>query len=399
MGPSGTRSEPAGGIDLKRVINSLPEIRKAAENASQTLLSNLVMIGEVPSPTFGEQRRIQFLAQRLTDAGLGVSQDEAGNGVGVLAGSEGHRNILIVAHADTPFGQKDDHTITVEEERVLGPGVADNSLGLAALAMLPILLDRAGIRFRSNLVLLGSTRSLGRGDLGGLRFFMENAHTPFCGAVCVEGVQLGRLSYSSIGMLRGEFRVSVPEEYDWSGFGATGAIRIVNEVINRLLSTPLPSQPRTSIRLGSIRGGTGFANIATQAELRFEIRSESEKIVTQLHERVDEIAAELSAETNTDVTLEIFARRAPGGIQFSHPLVRAARTVMEELEIEPRLSPSISELAVLIQEQVPAVTLGLSTGGQLQKMNEFAHIKPMSKGLAQLVGVLMAMDEGLCHES
>ena len=48
---------------------------------------------------------------------------------------------------------------------------------------------------------MGSARSLGRGDLEGLRFFLDNFKKPITAGVCIEGVKLGRLSYSSIGIV------------------------------------------------------------------------------------------------------------------------------------------------------------------------------------------------------
>jgi acetylornithine deacetylase/succinyl-diaminopimelate desuccinylase-like protein len=369
------------------------------EAARETLLANLVMIGEIPAPTFGEQRRIQFLQDRFTEAELtDCSTDEMGNGIGLLRGTEGERNILVVAHADTVFDETTDHTITVQEDRITGPGIGDNSLGLAVLASLPALLNQLDLRLRSNLVLLGSTRSLGRGNLAGLRFFLDNAEMPFCAGVCLEGVQLGRLSYASLGMLRAQISVTVPAEYDWTRFGARSAILTLNEVINRILAIPLPRRPRTSILLGSVEGGESFDTLATQAVLRFEVRSESAEIVHQVAWRIEQITEELSAETSAGVVLETLAQRKPGGVPFGHPLIQHTREIMTALGIEPRIAPSMSELSTFIQHEIPALTLGLTTGEQPRKPDETLYLEPMYTGLAQLIGTLLAIDEGLCDE-
>ena len=385
--------------DLQRVLKLLPTVRGAADSLREMLLANLVMIGEIPAPTFGESDRVAFLSDRFSECGLQNSSiDQAGNALGILPGSGGDRDILVVAHADTVFDAKTDHTITVHEDRVIGPGVADNSMGLAALALLPSLLDHLGLRFHSDLVLMGSCRSLGRGDLEGLDSFLANTQRPVRAGVCVEGAELGRLSFASIGMLRGEFRVQLPKAYDWSGFGASSAVRIINSVINRIFAIPLPREPMTSIRLGSIRGGTGFAKLAQDAELRFEIRSESKGIVHEMYERMADIAAEESSRTDARVTVDIFARREPGGLPFSHPLIRQTRKVMQELEVEPHLTPSVSELTSFIKRRIPAVTLGITRGDDLHTAEESVMIEPMFDGLAQLIAVLVAIDEGLCDE-
>ena len=60
------------------------------------------------------------------------------------------RNILLVAHTDTPVAATVDHTVMVQPERVIGPSVADNALGLAVVAALPAVLERLGLTLRSH---------------------------------------------------------------------------------------------------------------------------------------------------------------------------------------------------------------------------------------------------------
>ena len=366
----------------------------------EMVLANLIMISEIPAPTFGEEPRVHFLRDRFSECDLqNVSTDEAGNVAGLVPGSgETNKNILLVGHTDTVFDEKSDHTINMTEDRATGRGVGDNSLGVAALASLPTLLENLGIKLKSNLLLMGSVKSLGRGDLEGIRFFLDNTKVPINAGICVEGVQLGRLSYAALGMVRGEITVEVPEEYDWSRFSASGAIRIINDVINHINAIALPNEPRTSILLGSVSSGSSFNTAPTQAELRFEIRSESAEMVERVRGLVEQIAEEVTSERDATISLDIFAQRKPGGVGFGHPLIWNTRRIMKALEVNPRIAPSISELASFIYHDIPAITLGISTGENLHKKNESVAIDPMFTGLAQLVAVLIAIDEGLCDE-
>ncbi len=386
-------------MKFSEIRSQLEVYRNAAESIREILLANAVMIGEFPAPTFHEDQRVRFIEDRFSECGLqNCSTDEVGNGFGILNGEAGERQILLIAHADTIFSEKTDHTISLLADRMIGPGVGDNSLGLAVLASLPILLERLDIRLKSNVILMAASRSLGRGNLEGLRFFLDNNKLPISSALCVEGVKLGRLSYSSIGMLRGEIEVRVPEMYDWTRFGAAGAIITLNDVINKINRIPLPKRPKTSIVLGSIEGGASFNNIATHSLLRFEIRSESAEVVHDIHEEIRDRITEMSLETAAEVSLDIVARREPGGIDFRHPLVHRSREILKALHIEPRVAPSTSELSELIRHKIPAITLGLTTGAHLNHTNEEVLIEPIFTGIAQLLGMLIAMDEGLCDE-
>lgn len=383
---------------FEELLDWLPELESSMEEIGEIIIANLIMLGEIPAPTFNEQRRINFLTDRFSEIGLlNSSSDEVGNGVGILEGEKDDQNILIVAHADTPFPESVDHTLSVEQEYIRGPGVADNSLGLATVASLPSIFDHLNIKLRKNLILMGATRSLGRGNLEGLRFFLDNNDLPINAGVSVEGAQIGRLSHVSIGMLRGEITCTIPEEYDWSRFGDASAILTINEVINKINDIPLPKRPRTSIVLGSIEGGTTYNTIATKASLRFEIRSESSDMVEEIGDRMEEFVAEVSSKTGDEINLDIFARREPGGIKFSHPLARKSRLILEEIGVQPRLSPSTSELAAFINKNIPAITLGITRGDNIRELDENILISPVYKGLAQLIGTILAIDGGYCE--
>ena len=189
------------------------------------------------------------------------------------------------------------------------------------------------------MILLGGAKSLGRGDLEGIRFFLNNHSFNISHAICIEGVELGRLSYSSIGMLRGEITCRVPESYDWSRFGDASAILTLNEVINKINDIRLPKRPRTSIVMGSIVGGSSFNTIAKDATLGFEVRSESQNVVKEVGQTIEDIVMEVSSKTGDEVELDIFAKRHPGGIPYAHPLNHCARSIMKTLEIEPTARP------------------------------------------------------------
>lgn len=384
---------------FEHILQDLPRIQEAAASLQEILLSNLVMIGEIPSPTFSEEPRVRFLLDRFRECDLQkVSEDECGNALGILPGKSDTRNILLIAHVDTVFEESLDHTLSVQTDSISGPGVGDNAMGLAALLTLPALLEKLNIELDANLVMMGSTKSLGQGNLEGLSFFLENKSLPIESGICVEGVELGRLSYASIGMVRGKIRVSLPDEYEWTRFGAAGGILTMNEIINQINALPLPRNPKTSIIFGSIEGGKTFNTLCRNVVLRFEIRSESADMVTELANRIEEIAEETTFRTGADVALEIVARRRPGGLSFGHPMVRNTRKILDTLGLAPRVMPSMSELSACIEHNIPAVTIGLTHGIELAEQSETLHIPPMFVGMAQLLGLVLAMDRGFCNE-
>jgi tripeptide aminopeptidase len=389
--------------EMLKILDLLPEARKAADGMRETILSNLVMIGEVASPTFGEERRVRLILERLSEYGLQECfMDEKQNGVGVLLGrGRARRNILVVANSDSVAEQSEDPMIEVMPDRVLGPFVGDNSLALAALVSLPPLLEKLGIRLESNLVLMAASRSLGRGNLEGLRSFLNKREIPIHYGICVDGVQLGRLNHKSLGMLRGDITCRLPDDYDWTTFGSAGSIIPMNEVITRISGISLPRRPVTSMVLGSVHGGIAYHNIARQTNLCFEARSESGDMLEKIEQQLNDIVDDTAADSGISVSLDVFARRKPGGIRISHPLVRSARAVLSKLGIKPVIYSTTSGLAALQSRKIPSVTVGFTRGerlGRLDEIEEVAMIEPMSAGMAQLLGIILSVDGGLCDE-
>jgi metal-dependent amidase/aminoacylase/carboxypeptidase family protein len=170
-------------------------------------------------------------------------------------------------------------------------------------------------------------------------------------------------------------------------------------VINQIQEIRLPRRPRSTIVLGSIMGGQAYNTIATNAVLRFEIRTESEQIGEEIFHQMEAIISDVSSQTGADINLDVFARRRPGGINYRHPLARATRRIMTALDIQPRKSPSTSELSAFIGYDIPAITIGITYGEHQNTPEEEITIEPIFTGLAQLTGVLLAIDRGFCSEN
>lgn len=384
---------------IAEILEKLPEYRAQLEKVRDIFFANLVMTGEIPSPTFAEKERARFMANRLSDFGLAeTSLDEKWNAAGVIPGRTGKRNILAVAHLDTVFPQEIDHNVTVESDRFIAPGIADNALGIATLISLPAILEALDLQLDSDVILLGSSRSIGHGDLEGMRFFLENNSKSIDSGVCVEGVPLGRLNLSSLGMLQCSINCRLPDKYDWTQFGASGAVEILNNIVNRILSIPLPQQPRSNIVMERLDIGRAFHRVANRGVLQFEIRSESLAMTSELEDEIVHIVAEERYKSRADISFEVVARRSPGGISFKHNLAQNVRAIMETLSIEPRIAPSTSELSGFIDAGIPAITIGISSGINLREQDEAVLLEPIFTGIAQLVGILQAIDRGCCEE-
>lgn len=375
--------------------SSISSHRKRLRKMKEILLANVVMAAEIPSPTGGERGLSRFLSDRFTECRLNdIAEDQAGNMAAVLPGRNPHRNLLLAAHIDKVWPETEDHTVSVGVGTMSGRAIADNSLGVAVLATLPLLLEALDLSFDANLILLGTSRSFGRGDLGGIRFFLENTDREIDGALCVEGVNLGRLSYSSLGMARGEIRVEESGGEQSVDLATSGVISTLHALIGNILEMNRSYYPEARILLGSVEAVSGFNVPPKSGLLQFEIRGTEEAQVATIENTVVSLASALGRESEeVDVSVEVFARRKPGDLGVSHPLVQEARSVMRELGVEAKVEPSISELAALLQAGIPSLTLGVTKGENRHTSRESIEVDSIFDGLAQLVAVLEFMDK------
>jgi tripeptide aminopeptidase len=92
-----------------------------------------VSIQQIPAPTFEEGERAEFVRGCFVEEGLqDVSIDEAGNVLARLPGGDAYP-LVVTAHLDTVFPRGTDLRLTRDGPRIHGPGIGDNSLGVAAL--------------------------------------------------------------------------------------------------------------------------------------------------------------------------------------------------------------------------------------------------------------------------
>ncbi|MGH2343926.1 MAG: M28 family peptidase, partial [Chloroflexota bacterium] len=101
----------------------------------EELIRDTITICAVASPTGHEEERATEMLERLSAVpGLTVGLDRHGNVVARVPGSApAGPPVVVAAHLDTVFG----HEIKLRPgragERLLGPGIGDNSLALAVL--------------------------------------------------------------------------------------------------------------------------------------------------------------------------------------------------------------------------------------------------------------------------
>jgi len=385
---------------MKDSLNQLPYFLQTIKDMSEIILTNIVLNGQIPAPTFGEAKRAEFFIERLTSFQIAeCSTDGYGNPLGIIRGTGNDKPpIFLVAHMDTIFDSSTEHNYTVKGKSIMGAGILDNSVGVGVLLSIPEIFKRLNLQFKSDIILTAPIHSIGEGNLQGIHHLVKNWPTPIRGAICLEGGELGRLNYFSDGMIRGEISCNISQSDGWKKSYKPNAILILNEVINQILKIRLPQNPSTEIIISKFSGGMKYGDIAYKATIGFEIHSGSDKMVKEIYRNIQDIVNGIVHEYSAKIELRIISNTHACKLPYNHPLVKAAIAVMKKLKIKHITEHSESELSIFLSHKIPAITLGLTQGKNYHLENAEIEIKPLFKGIAQILGVLIAIDEGVCDE-
>ena len=385
---------------MDKYLEALPMFVDKIREIREIVISNIVLLGQIPAPTFSEKRRAEHLVERLAEVQVDeCAIDDYGNPIGVIRGtSQTKPPIFVVAHLDTFSEVRDDLHYEVTDKIISGIGVSDNSAALGVLVSLPEIFKRLDLQFASDIVLVAPIHSLGRGNLKGVRKLLTHWPSPIRGALCLESVELGRLNYFSYGMIRSEISCSIAVQEHGRRRYEPNAILILNEVINAILGLGLPQKPRTQIVIGRIAGGFDYGKIAHDASIGFEIQSDSDAMAKVLYADIRDIVEGINKMFKVELKLNRISNLNATRLNYNHPLIKCASRILNRLGVEIFSEPSESTLSIFLHKKIPAITLGITWGDNFHQNDAMIEIEPMYKGIAQIPALLMAMDNGVCDE-
>ena len=370
------------------------------------LLDLAIDLQQIPAPTFQEAARAEFVRKRFTDEGLAdVDMDSTGNVYARLRGSGSGKALVVSAHLDTVFPACVDLQLQREPEprarsgttaRILGPGIGDNSLGVAALFGLVWALRERNTALPGDLWLAANVCEEGLGDLRGMKSVVSRfgvvpvpargGTTPLA-YIVLEGLGLGHIYHRGLGVRRYRISIHTSGGHSWIDYGQPSAIHELAALSARLAALELPKKPRTTLNIGVISGGSSVNTIAAEAMLELDLRSEEVGTLAALVGQVEQMV-QAARKPGVQVEAEIIGERPSGGIPQEHPLVRLAQDCLREVGIEPHLSTGSTDANLPLSLGLPAVTICLTTGGRAHSAQEFINIPPLEKGLEQVVNLV-----------
>lgn len=355
------------------------------------IISDIKKIALVPSPPFKEQKKAEYLKGYIENIGYSGSEtDKEGNLIFRLKGSGGGL-IVFSSHIDTVFPEGTKLEIREDKDKIYCPGICDNSVGIAAQIYLMKYLKDEKIKPKSDIVFLFNVGEEESGNLRGIRYFFGNAkHRDIKAHICIEGYGIGRINTKFVGSHRMKAKISCEGGHSFRDYGNPNAIVVASKLIAGLSEIKLPSEPKTTLNIGTIHGGTSVNSIPSYAEFTLEIRSLDKDVLSSVKEKVNSKLAKASSK-GIELKTEVIGDR-PCGEMKDKSLVDIIEKVHKQLGIKTIDDLGSTDSNEPVSLGLPSVTIGITEGGGTHSTKEFILAGPVKKGIEQLLWIFHYLD-------
>ena len=369
-------------------------------------VEELVQLTEIPAPPFGEAARASTYMAMLRDAGLtNVEMDQIGNVMGLRPGTGEAPLLAVAAHLDTVFPEGTDVEVRREGNRLMAPGIGDDTAGLATLLAVARVLNETDLETESDLLFIGNVGEEGAGDLRGVKHLFRDGKykDQIGGFISVESGGQSTITTGALGSLRYRVTFKGPGGHSYGAFGLVNPAYAMGNAIRKFSAITVPDTPKTTFNIGIVEGGTSVNSIPFETSMVVDMRSESrdelenlvESFLGLVHEAVEEENATRSISAGQiELEMTLIGDRPSGQTSESANIVRFAVAAFEAFGIRPAFRISSTDSNVPISLGIPAITIGRGgLGGRSHSLDEWVDIEPEStvRGIQVVLTTILAI--------
>ena len=371
----------------------------------------------IPAPPFGEQARSAWMRQRFAEMALtDVTTDEVGNVMGLLPAAhlppESSGPIVVLsAHLDTVFPAETPLSPSLVREhghrRLSTPGACDNGAGVAGLLAVAQCIVHAQVELAVPLLLLANVGEEGEGDLRGVRhFYAQRALAGRVAAhIVLDGAGADSAVTQALGSRRFEVRISGPGGHSFTDAGTPNPIAALAAALTTLSRTALPEEPRTTLNIGTMHGGTSVNSIPEYATASVDFRSTSAaelvRLEVALHRAVEDSVLRANAAAPPQRSRGVLTSsvrkigdRPTAELPADSPLLDALRAVDRHLNLRTDLRLGSTDANIPLALGVPALSMGAGgEGGGAHTLAEWFTDRDREHGLRRVLLLTLAMTE------
>ena len=343
-------------------------------------IEDLIQICEVPAPTFLEEKRGRFFASFFGEMEH-PEFDHAGNVI-IPVSRNGSPHVVLSAHLDTVFPF---HEIVVKRSGTFlqAPGISDDSAGLACLLLLWRALRHAKYLTKGSLTLLATVGEEGLGNLRGAKHFFEHFSEPVDYFVSLDGCDAERIV--TIGLASKRLRIFLrgPGGHSWGDAGLANPIHLAGEFLSKLNHLLLPQNPKTTVNVGIISGGTSINTIPTEMHMDIDLRSESMESLKWLEDWVQRTLKEsVSHHQTIETEIQLVGERPAGRLPADHPLLHMAIEANQTFGLQAKQEIGSTDSNIPFSLGIPAITMGVGgRSGKIHTPDEWYDVQGAEAGM------------------
>lgn len=314
-------------------------------------------------------RSPRYLEMLRRDGAQDCEMDAIGNAFGHIYGSNGKNGVPVIlfeAHLDTVFPEDTPLVVREEGGLIYCPGIGDDAGGLALNLSLLRAVRHAGIAPSGSLMIAGTACEEAQGNFNGMRKLLAD-HPQIAASVSIDGGGNERVKRLGVGVRRTEFIFRGPGGHSWAAYGLPACLHALCRAMSAIAAMEPPKDPKTTVNIGVVRGGSSAGAIAAEARAHVDMRSLDAGLLDELEKDVfARVHAAVATENafrgvSAGVTLECdsYSDIPAASTPLDAVIVQTAVAAGNALGIKADLDISASTNSnIPMSKGVPALTLG-----------------------------------------
>ena len=381
-------------VDAIRTLMAREDVARAmafVEADRAVTIAQWRTISEIAAPSGHESARAALIIDLLREYGLSnVHRDAVGNVLGTLVGRGGGKHVVFDAHIDTVFPLTTPLTTRIENGRLYGPGVGDDTRNIVAMLAQIRAMRHANIVPRGDITFLFTVRE--ETDFGGINEFLKNHAQSVDRFVALDG-GYGGFTYGGIGIYWYRYHFLGPGGHTRSSTPPYSATLPVAEAVRRIYALDVP---HTWMNVGMLGAGDVFNAKASDAwfsaDLRANVQSSLETLDREVARIVDEEARRYGMTVEREVVSQSQVASLPG--HRNSEMVRIAEATWRAFGFEPSISDTASNhTSPALIAGVPAIGTGATPCGGAHSVEEWCEVEPIFTGIKRNIVLAIALSD------
>ncbi|MFT4248090.1 MAG: M20/M25/M40 family metallo-hydrolase [Pseudomonas sp.] len=400
----------ARSADLDQQANSLlasakfKAARASIDRDYERIIDDVITLTEIEAPPFQEEKRGKAYMEMLRQHGLDdVKMDAVGNVMGLRRGSGKGPLIVVAGHLDTVFPAGTNVKVRREGNKLLAPGIGDDTSSLSVILSMIRAMDAANYHTDADILFVGDVGEEGPGDLRGMRHLFKESE--YKGKIkyfiSFEPFPTGKIINGGTGSRRYKVTFSGPGGHSMGSFGLVNPAYALGWAVNEFSNLKVPGTPKTVYNVGILEGGTSVNSIPFNVAMTVDMRSNGQAELDALEKQFLDIlpkavdhenAARSTANGKITYEAKLIGDRPAGLTPESALIVRTAAAVVKAGGRTLEYEAGSTDSNIPMNLGIEAMTLGngfesfrahsLEEGIELNRPDD---VKNISLGLATVL--------------